>query len=86
MTPEQLLSLKEELARTVQVVVNGKIDNLTKEVAHIHSRLNQQDVAMAPAIETINALGSGRKFILWVRPYFISIAAVGAVITWFKAN
>jgi uncharacterized phage infection (PIP) family protein YhgE len=85
MTPEELNSLKEELrhsvTETVRTVVNGKIDHLVVEVKSIQHRLDAQDIAIAPALETINTLQSGRKFILWAIPVF---AFVGGLIAFLK--
>ena len=92
MTLEQFQELKTEvkteIASTVRVVVNGKIDHLTQEVGSLHEkiegvhhRLDSQDLAIAPALETIRTFQSGRKFMVFMLPVF---AFVGAIIAWIK--
>jgi hypothetical protein len=92
MTTEQLQHLKEELnlsiADVVRTTVNGKIDKLTCSVETkfeaIHHRLDSQDLAIAPALETIQTFQSGRKFMVWMLPVFAFVGACFAVITaWF---
>ena len=85
-------TLKAELVPAVteqiKATVNGKIEKLTVKVdalaaisSEMQDQLAQQDINMAPAIETIQTLQSGRKFILWAVPVF---AAVGAIIALVK--
>lgn len=78
--------MHEELIQTVRETieksVNGKIDKLATEVRAIHDRLDKQDIAIAPALETIQTFQSGRKFMVWALPIF---AFVGAVIAWIKS-
>jgi hypothetical protein len=68
---------------SIQKTVNGKIDRLTVKVDNLHSRLDEQDVSMAPAIETLQTIKSGRNFIVWAAPL---VAAVGAMIAFFKTH
>lgn len=81
MTPEELNKITEAVKATIQEKVNGKIDHLVVEVKAIQDRLDAQDIAIAPAIETLNTLQSGRKFILWAIPVF---AFVGGLIAFIK--
>lgn len=81
MTESDKQEILDAVTATIKLVVNGKIDKLTVAVDGIHERLDAQDIAMAPAIETIETIQSGRKFILWsVAP----IAAIGSLIAMIK--
>lgn len=73
--------IRDEIKSEIKLVVNGKIDRLTDAVGKIHERLDEQDVNMAPAIETIDTIKSGRKFLLWIAPV---LAAIGVIVTFFK--
>ncbi len=81
MTQNQLQELKEALTYTIQEKVNGKIDKLTEEVKSIHHRLDAQDLAIAPAIETIHTIRSGVNFTKWIWPFFLII---GVIILWIQ--
>ncbi len=84
-TRQVLSSIKQEVIpaveQSIKVTVNGKIDRLTVAVADIHKRLDEQDIQMAPVIETMATMRSGRKFLIWVMPV---LAAVGASLTFIK--
>ncbi len=87
-TRQVLASIKEEIIPAVQesikATVNGKVDRLTivveglsLNVAGIHTRLHEQDIRIAPAIETIDTFNSGRKFVIWIAA---PVAAIGSLV------
>ena len=86
-TKQVLESIRTEVIpaveNSIQTTVNGKIDRLTIKIDSLHSRLDEQDVAIAPAIETIETIKSGRKFIMWIAPI---LAAIGSAIAFLKTN
>ena len=82
MTPEQLESVTREITNTIRVVVNGKIDKLTEQVKVIHSRLDEQDIAIKPAIDTISTIRNGVNFTKWIWPVFLIL---GGIIAWIKS-
>lgn len=85
MTAEDKADLIEAVTQTITVVVNGKIDRLKESVESefllVRRHMIEQDEAMAPAIEAMQTLQSGRKFILWGAA---PIAAIGSLIALFK--
>jgi hypothetical protein len=71
---------RQVIVDTIKATVNGKIDILTKEIIEIKVHLKEQDEAMAPAIETIETLNNGRKFILWICTPVVAVGGMMAVI------
>ena len=65
----------------IKTTVNGKIDKLRVRVEELHKKLKKQDETIAPAIETLSTIRSGRNFIVWAAP---AVAAIGAVLVWIK--
>ena len=83
MTEKDKQDIIDAVIETITKVVNGKIDRLAVSVAGVHTRLDEQDIILEPAIETIATLRSGRKFLLWVLPI---VAALGSLITVARAH
>lgn len=89
MNEQELKKIIEEIVSTIRpvireeikVTVNGKIDRLTGTVQELREHLEAQDIAMAPAIETLSTIKSGRNFVVWAAP---AIAAVGAFIAYLR--
>lgn len=87
MTDEFISTIKETVETTIKTTVNGKIDRLTVDfnrgIEELHNRLDEQDQKIAPAIETIQTLQSGRKFILWAIPVFAFVGGLIAFVQQF---
>jgi hypothetical protein len=92
-TSEQLEELKREVASTVRVVVNGKIDDLSKKVEYnnritegvvqqvsgLGSDLKAFKLEMLPVQEGLHTIQSLNRFVKW-----LGLPALGALIAyWF---
>ena len=78
-------TLNTVVPEVVTKVVNGKIDRLKQmvedEFLAAQKRMALHEEKMAPAIETIQTLQSGRKAVLWIAA---PVAAIGSIMALFK--
>ena len=72
--------IKHIIRETIHETVNGKIDSLALAVAELDRKLEEQKETMAPAIETLETIQNGRKFIVWSIPIFVFIGGLIAFI------
>ena len=64
----------------ISKTISNLLGDIKKEIHAIHKRLDQQDAAIAPAIETIKTFQNGRQFIVYMIPVFVFIGALVAFI------
>lgn len=88
MTKEQLEELKTEVASTVRVVVNGKIDAIDKKFdAYVMQDMQWKEtvdefmVELTPVKDGVHAVQSINKFFKW-----IGLSSIGAVILYWFAK
>ena len=84
MTPEQITSLKDDVAKTIQVTVNGKIDKITQEILYHNQRHEKDMVRILPVIEAfeeaqndIRVAKKGGKMVLWLAA---TVTALGGAV------
>ena len=73
MTPAQLASLKEEVIKTIQTTVNGKVDRM-QDCMNAHNVKHEEDMKrVLPVIEAfeegqrdLNTAKKGGKAVLWL--------------------
>ena len=90
MTPDQIISLKEDVAKTIQVTVNGKVDKMTIRLDETIGTVNnmRQEITMHNEIH-----GTDMKRILPVLEAFEegqrdlrSATKAGKIVLWLAAT
>lgn len=94
MTPEQLVALKEDIARTIKETVNGKIDANLKKIDDIqeqictHNKAHEQDMArIMPIVEAyetaerrVEDAKQGGRTIIWISGFITAVGGAYLII------